>query len=88
MAVAEHGRTVAADGGLQHVAAVEGVADTTVERNVAHGLLGAALYGWHAVDGAGVGQLVPLQIVVEEVVYLQTEAVVGVALLPGVTGHD
>ena len=84
----KHRRTVAADGGLQHIAAVVAIAQTTVERNVAHGFFCTALHSRLSVHSTGVSHVVPFQVVIKVVVVPQSEAVVRVALLPRVTGHQ
>ena len=85
--LAEHGRAVAADGGLQHIAAVERVVHAAVERDVADGRLRGARHVGDAVDVVGIAQVPEVGHVVVEVVHRHAEAVAVHALLPAVTGH-
>ena len=55
--LAEDGRTVAADAGLQHVARVVAIVHTSVERDVANGLLRVACHVGDAVDVVGIAQV-------------------------------
>ena len=89
VALAENGRTITTNGSLEHILAIERIAGTTIERNVADGLYIAAFEPVQAIlHITCVGKVVPADNVIIEAVDTYAETVVGLVLLPGVTEHQ
>ena len=88
MILAKDRRAVTTDGGLQHVARVVRVVQTTVERDVAYRCARRAGHVGNAVDVVGIAQVPEVGHIVIEVIDRHSEAVVGRALFPGETSHQ
>ena len=84
----KHGRAITTQGCLKHIAAVERIPRTSIERNIAHRLLRSAVHSLHSVYLSGVSEVIPFQRVIEEVVHGEPEAIVAVALFPRITSHQ